>query len=50
MQQTKDPLAITPDYDRLVLALHQPSLADILAAGSLLIRSAYRKAAATLTP
>lgn len=52
MQQTKDPLAMTLMMDdvRQALDLHQPSLADTLAAGSLLIRSAYREAAATLTP
>ena len=52
MQPTKDPLAMTLMMDdvRQALALHQPSLADTLAAGSLLIRSAYREAAATLAP
>lgn len=52
MQQTKDPLAMTLMMDdvRQALDLHHPSLADTLAAGSLLIRSAYRQAAATLTP
>ena len=52
MQQTKDPLAMTLMMDdvRQALDLHHPSLADTLAAGSLLIRSAYRQAAATLAP
>lgn len=52
MHPVKDPLAMTLMMDdvRQALDLHHPSLADTLAAGSLLIRSAYRQAAATLAP
>lgn len=49
MQPTKDPLAMTLMMDdvRQALALHQPSLADTLAAGSLLMESEARLRATT---